>query len=275
MLLLFGFLVSASVLAQASKDTLIRGVTADFPMLETMTIQQVKDKVLEKVKEEALRKAGIAESLTSTKTFVQTEGGNRYIDYFSNLVQIELSGAVLRCENVQFSTFEDYSLKVTKQKVVADITVRRYTSKKDPAFEWYVEGIKSVYQSGEQLEFTVKPGHKGYMHVFSISNKEASLLYPIWGVHYSSKDTLIPFSKGLVYRAPFSSMVDYTLDAENDGEAQLLLIVATKKSIHFPFTKLDRFGNVTETHPNQVFEWVSSLEPHERFLFSKGFVVRK
>lgn len=217
---------------------------------------------LSKAKVEALRKAGITESLNSYQMLFKSEANNNFTEFFSSDVQTEIQGAV-----------KDYTIVSERRKsyehyfaieVTIDATVVIYDTRPDPTFSVRIDGIKPIYNSGENLEFSIMSTKECYLHIFNIADEYAALMYPNL---YEKEKKIDPGVKAVF---PFGYN-QYELSKEGkDPEFNRLVFVFTKQPIKYLFTN----GDDQVTSSEKIFSWVYGMTPDKRIVQYQTFTIR-
>jgi hypothetical protein len=217
-----------------------------------ITPEQARDKAIEEAKKEALRKAGIMESIKAADVLSTFEANERSNQLFSSFSSIEVQGAVIRYDIVEDEIAVNSVDGRLYAVVVIDAAVKKYASVADPEFKIDVRGLRSNgYRNGETISFSVFPNKEGYLKVFLFENTEtASLVFPNKyepNRQLRAKERVeFPTRAGINYKAE-----KITTDKL---EHNLLLFVYTKSDIPF-------YDTVSYPH---VLNWINNIEPEER-----------
>ncbi len=262
-LLIFATLMFTSAVAQ---DIItVTGAKGSGIIAGTITPAQARQEAINQAKVEALRKAGVTENLQSYQSLFKSEVDNDFTEFFSSDVQAELQGAV-----------KDYTIVSEENKVdgsvffieiTIDATVILYDAKPDPTFSVRVNGVKGIYENGEELKFSVFSTQDCYLHIFTISDFDTWLLYP----NQYEEQKVIPASKNVEF--PFGH-VEYWLaknEKAKDVEMNRVVFVFTKQPVSFlNFTlKEDQI-----TTNEAVFSWIYGLMPDQRKVDFQVFTIR-
>ena len=156
------------------------------------------------------------------------------------------------------NTLEKYFVKIEAEVMV-------YQNKMDPYFTIEVKGIKPIYVAQEELIFSFNITQPAYLHIFSIDEKEVSIIYP------NNYDSLQLFSKEIWYQFPLKKTYKTILTLQSDKvEQNKLLFILTKQKYPIP-EKLKQTNNIPL---EQILQWVYRLSPNERLIYFSDFLVK-
>ena len=141
--------------AQANKEIKVQDVLGEAFIEKDISPNQAKRIALNEAKVEALRQAGISESVSAQNLLFTSESNGDYKDFFSSSSQIEIRGAIKEYSIVSERMFCKDSLTIVFE-IVIDATVVKYSEESDPGFTSDIQGVKGVYQSNSNLEFSLK-----------------------------------------------------------------------------------------------------------------------
>ncbi len=211
-----------------------------------------KTQALNDAKINALKAAGIEEKINSYQLLFTSSVKNDYSQFFSSDIQSEMQGAVksysvlnekINCKNENEITCD----------VLIDAVVIKYETKPDITFESNVEGIKGVYNNGENLAFTIKATKNCFLTIFNITDMQANLLFP------NAYEKINGLKENETIKFPIG---DITYGLGNDTKKQetnRLIFVFTKTLI--PFIKMDK--EQVSSYEN-IFGWIYSIPPDQR-----------
>ena len=238
----------------------IKGAEGRWPVVN-ITPEQARNKAIEEAKKEALRIAGITESIKAADVLSTFEANDRSSQLFSSFSSIELHGAVTRYEIVKDEIEKNSIDGLLYAIVVIDATVKKYTSVADPEFKIDVRGLRTNgYRKGETIVFSVNPNKEGYLKIFLFENtEEAVQLFPNryeTNRRLNAKETL---------RFPTVVGIDYTAEKSTTDkqEHNLLLFVYTKSDIPF-------YGDLTA---QRVLGRINEIEPSEREVVIESILI--
>ena len=253
----------AFMCAQANKGIIVQKVVGEAFIEKDISPNQARKIALNEAKIEALRKAGVGESVSAQNLLFTSESNGDYKDFFSSSSQIEIRGAVKDFSIVSERMYCKDSVTIVFE-VIIDATVIKYNKDADPGFTSDIQGIKEFYEANNNLEFTLKATKDCYLTIFNITDTEAYMLYPN------------TFEKGFkleglkTYDFPIGKL-DYTLSNETDKtETNRLIFVFTKKPISFIKMDAEQVTSVED-----VFSWIYSISPDQRTLDYQSYFITK
>lgn len=223
-----------------------------------------RQEAINNAKVEALRKAGVKENLQQYEMLFRSEVNQDFSEFFSSDIQAELNGAVQNYEVVKEEKKIDPTSGLFTVEVTLNATVILYSSRPDPAFNVQIKGMKGVYEDGENLTFSIFSSRNCFLHIFSISDTETSVLYP----NKYEKFKEIVSEKEIVF--PLAHL-EYPLFAlGKKPEMNRLVFVFTKEPIQF----LNYKGDDRITTPESIFAWVYGITPDMRKVEYITFTIR-
>jgi hypothetical protein len=244
-----------------NNDIKIKGAQGEWS-ISNITPEQAYDKALVEAKFEALRKAGIDESINAINSLYSTNEGTDY----TGLSSLEVGGDV-----IDF-TIVDKKIEQKKAggfdaliaKVAIDAVVRKYKKKRDPSFQIQVSGIERSYKDGDHLTFSFMPHKDGYLKIFAFEDDNSGyLLYP------NEQEKNKRFQAEVQVKFPISKEFDYELVKMNPSkttENNLLIFIYTKNDI--PFFEED-------INYHSVLNWIAKISPDERVEVRNLFQIAK
>jgi hypothetical protein len=264
-------LLSFSNLTLAQKVVQIKGAVGIGEIAGRISYEEASRDALNQAKIEALKKAGVSEHLQSYENLYRSEVNNDYSEFFSSDIQSELQGAVQSYQIVKKERKIDPLTQLFNVEITIDASVILYDTKPDPTFNIRVDGIKGIYEEGEELKFSVYSTQNCYLHIFAITDNVTSLMYP---------NTYEPFKEIQANKTisfPFSRILDYALYKTTKGpEMNRILFVFTKEPIRFlayQSITTEGFEEWIAT-PEDIFSWVYGLKPDIRKVDYHIFTVR-
>lgn len=258
-------LVFMAINTYSQQTIQVKGAKGTGEIVGRISYEEARREALNQAKVEALRKAGVKENLQSYESLFRSEVNNDFSEFFSSDIQSELQGAVQSYEIVSHERKVDPVTNLFNVEVTINATVILYENKPDLTFNVRVEGVKGIYEDGENLTFTLTATQNCYLHIFSITDTYTSLMYPnVW-------EPFKEIQAGKKISFPFSQIIDYSL-FKNTKEPELnrVLFVFTKKPIRF----LKAVGDDQLTSSEEIFAWVYGITPDERKLDYQVFTVR-
>ena len=223
---------------------------------------EAKKRALFNAKINALKSAGIVESIKSFETLFTSEFNNDYQQFYSSTIQDEIQGNILNYEIIQDTIVRKNELEFYA-KVTINALVIEYKTKPDVTFDANIEGIKAVYDNGELLKFNLKSSQAFYLTIFNINDVDASVFFP------NSREVSRRLSPFDYHEFPLDVQTEYALVTSEDQEMNRLIFVFTKTYI--PFIKLDEDGLTNE---DQIFSWIYSIMPDQRNVQYYSFTIR-
>jgi hypothetical protein len=213
---------------------------------------QAKSQALVEAKVNALKAAGIDEKLNSYQLLFTSQAKNEYSQLFSSNIASEMQGAIRSFTITSEKVYCKSNAEIVCE-VIIDATVVRYSTKSDPAFDMEVSGMKAVYNAGDNLNFDVKATQNSYLTIFSVTDSEATLLYPNM---FEPQKELVKLES---YKFP-KAKIDYALGNNlKKQESNRLIFVLTKTPISFIKMNEDQV-----TSNENIFTWIYSIPPDQR-----------
>jgi hypothetical protein len=248
--------------AQEVKE--VKGIVGSGIIAGRVSEADARQEAINNAKVEALRKAGVKENLQQYEMLFRSEINQDFSEFFSSDIQAELNGAVQNYEIVKEEKKIDSTSGLFTVEVTLNATVILYSSRPDPAFNVQIKGMKGVYEDGENLTFSIFSSRNCYLHIFSITDTETSVLYPNKYEKFkeiiSEKDITFPLAH-----------LDYPLYAiGKKPEMNRLVFVFTKDPIQF----LNYKGEDRITTPESIFSWVYGITPDLRKVEYITFTIR-
>jgi hypothetical protein len=232
----------------------IKKVSGIYYLSNDISPKQAKELAVIEAKTEALRKAGIGETVNSSKVLISTENNNIVNQLFNNIATVELNGAITKYKvDTIFERRNEFSQTYFEAFITADVI--KYKTKPDPSFQLQIDGVDKVYNQGSDLKFSCTPFIAGYLKIFQITSNYAGMIYP----NEFENSTL--FIKDQKVQFPIKKGLSYSLD---DIESNTLVFVFTKSEI--PFTVKQTIEGITE--------WIYKISPEQRQVQSFSIMVK-
>jgi hypothetical protein len=258
-------IINLACSTNAQETINVKGAKGVAVIAGSISFEAASREALNQAKVDALRKAGVTEHLQSYEMLFQSQLNNDYSQFFSSDVQAELQGAVKHFEIVNTETVTDPNTKYPVVNITIDATVILYSTQPDPTFSVRIEGIKGIYEVGEQLKFSVFTTQKCYLHIFAITDTYTNLMYPNPWEKYME----IPANKKIAF--PFEQIIDYTLDKNTKNpELNRIVFVFTKDPVRY----INYNGDEQLTNSDDIFSWIYGLMPDKRKIDYQVFTVR-
>ena len=163
--------------AQQEKIHLVKGVRGEYSVILALSDVTGRE-ALQLAREDAKRKALEKVCGSRVNIWDQMESSSAG-DVFNSLSISQTEGEILEF-NIVEEGHKQSELRSSETifYCVADVRVKK-GREPDPDFFIAVNGLKSVYYSGEELLFEVKPYRDCYMKIFLLENESVGyLLYP-------------------------------------------------------------------------------------------------
>jgi len=155
-------LLSGASLAQKRTTKKVKGVIGVSYLTESQTLQQAKDQALQDAKEKALLEAGVVEDINTIQLLQTSEENEVFTQSFNELILSRINGGI-----EDYTIVEDYQKDVDEfGEISITVTINAkvvlYKTKSDPRFTAKIENLKSVYENGELLKFSLVPTKKSF-----------------------------------------------------------------------------------------------------------------
>ena len=252
----------------------IKNVKGEYPLPPKSDISSKAafEKAANEAKLEALRRAGVAENISSSDILTTNQKGANFKQDLSSILSVELNGAVLN-DTILDETTANGQLGSIVYRVTMNVDVIVYDTKSDPSFKFTVEGIKEYYENNDLMRFSFLPYANGYLKIFNINDSENFLVYPFFEKERSVlNDSLnkqfmanvkLQFPVNKLMGNPSTREEGYMLSTEVAREHNYLIFVYSKENIPF-------IG--TPTYKN-VISWIYNITPEKRSVQFFDFVI--
>jgi len=254
--LLINFLISVSLFQFTNlfsqKTVQVQSIKGSALISGDVSPNMAKTQALNNAKVNALKAAGIDEKINSYQLLFTSQVKNDYSQFFSSDIQSEMQGAVKSYSISSEKTYckNDYEILYD---VIIDAVVIKYDTKPDISFDSNIEGVKAVYNNGENLTFSVNATKVCYLTIFNITDAEAVLLFP----NVYEKQNKLDKPEPSLFP---TTAIDYRLGNDSKKqETNRLIFVFTKTLI--PYIKMDK-EQVTSNE--NIFSWIYSIPPDQR-----------
>lgn len=237
-----------------------------------LTPKQALSEAIKNAKMKALQKASVSESIESMSVLVEQEStGSDLIQHLSEISKIE-SNADVVIDSVypETRTFDSNNNMIVEVDV--DVTVYKYSQRKDDSFYALIEGVKEVYYKDEVMNFDFVPSKDGYLKIFSVNDATAFLLYP----YYFSDNPAISdnnnrlFLQGEKVSFPVNMAFKpgYVFDFDTDAldEVNHLIFVYSKENIAWI---------ENDVSFNNIYKWIAKISPDKRTVIVKTFILKR
>lgn len=220
---------------------------------DNQSYEETKTIVLNDLKSEALRKAGVKEYISEFSTLNISEKNNQFNDIFYSNFLSTISGAITKVDITKETRGYDNRLKCSYINLEIIAKVKKYKSKIDPKFKAKIEGIKSSYKSDENLVFDVSPFKSAYINIFYVGEYESVILFP----YEKNQDTYIEKNNNRRFN-------EFIASTDKELETGRLIIILTKDYYPFELSERDELGYYTKTNIDDIMNWILSIEPVDR-----------
>ena len=253
-------MLTAPLYTGYAQNKRVRNITGRCEITRDLSLSQAEQKALEDAKLNAMRKAGVSERLWSVTGLINEDDGSEFSQVLSRMTTLEINGLI----TVRDVVYSEEVIDGRRYAVATiDADVKLVDTKVDLTFQMEVNGIKGVYESGENMTFTVKLyGHDAWLRVFWFDESGGMLLYP------SSYDSDAPLKKDKEYAFPLNPSIDYVmekLDKSHKMETINIIAVATKRNI--PFIE----DAVTF---DSVLKWLYTIPADERTAYREAIIIQ-
>ena len=235
-----------------------------------LTIEEVKKKAIEEAKHNAMVEAGISENVKVSDFLYTFEDDEKFSDIFQSFISTETGADIIVVDvrelKRKFNEFGNILIEVE-----IDAVIIKHKEKKDPAFNFKVEGIREVYYENDPLDFTFLPTRNGYLKIFNVAEENAIVLYPNFDPEnsYLNDDPEYIFQKNIQTKFPVNKMIDgYYFEINNEKmskEYNLLIFVFTKQD--YPFHD--------DVNVTNIMNWIFNIPLDQRAVQQFGIVLRR
>ncbi|MCC5919932.1 MAG: DUF4384 domain-containing protein [Cyclobacteriaceae bacterium] len=252
------FFVFVAFSACAQRPIKVSNLEVEVSLQDDLSLRQAIRKGEQELRLQALRKAGIAENISSYESLMNFERGDNLQQVFTSDIITDVQGTVSELEILAVERFiniaDEFAVRLR-----ANASVMPTKGERDPNFRIQVEGIRSVYQSGDhlQLQLTSTINSKAQLFLINESN-EALRLYP----NSFERSELVPAQQTI--RFPRRS-INYTLFTENQSEEYFrLILLVTKEELKLPFANSDQSSAPEKISAQSLLSWIYQLNASER-----------
>jgi len=249
------------LLAFAQKEIHVSGVAGKAFIYADVSPNQAKKVALNEAKTNALRKAGIEESIASYQDLFSSESGEKFDQYFNSAIQTEING-VLKSYEIVNDTMYCVSKSQIVYEVIIDACVIKYDTKPDAQFSASVTGLKTAYMNGDKLSFNLEVTRDCYLTIFNMADSSVSVLFP------NNYEERILLKSKQTYEFPFKNGIKYPLRTKSKIESNRLIFVFTKKEL--PLIKLMKKEDLKM---EDIFEFIYSISPDMRYVENVAFTL--
>ncbi len=240
--------------------------------IKNITREEAKERAIIEAQKEALRKAKIPEQISVSGILLTNQDNKNYLQIFEEVSTVEINGAILEYHIVTENEIID-EFKNMISEVEINAKVIKYESKKDPSFDFRVEGIKKLYQDGDALNFSITPAQNGYLKIFNFNDSNCILLYPFQNNIDTNLNDEIEhlFLKNQLCNFPVKEFIGnkknetgFTMEALTEDENNYIVIVFTKQNLPF----------IENATVNNLLKWIYSIPPDQRAVKYFQFIIK-
>jgi len=214
---------------------------------------ETKNIVLNDLKTEALRRAGINEFISEFSSLNTFEKDNQFKEIFYSNFLSSISGSISKTEILNEVKGYDDEKDCFYINLEIKAKVKKYKTKIDASFKAKIEGIEQSYNSGDNMTFKISPYKSSYLKIFYLGEEEASILFP----YSNNQNTIIKEGESRTFK-------EFQTFTDNEKEIGRLIIVITKEFFPFEFASKDENGFYTKTNTDDIMSWILSIEPEQR-----------
>jgi len=218
------------------------------------TPEQVLNRAISEAKTEALKRAGVEETIISSADWMKYESEDQFEEMFASNILSDIRGNVVDVEIIddKRAFVENNALRI---KVQINCTVIQYLKEKDKTFDAWIEGIKPYYSFGEALTFSVKSSQNSYLKVFAFTKDET---FPVFPTEYETSFQLL---RNKVYNFPVNPVMEYALETNKAKDPHRLVFILLKQDI--PYTGPVRY--------KEIANWIFTISPDKRVVKTFNF----
>lgn len=249
---IFVLLFSSAIYAQKERTTTLRSVCGEYSVVlehSDITGREAMQFARDNAKRKALEKV----CGTRINIWDQMESSSAG-DSFNSLSVHQVEGEI-----VDFKIIEEGHRQSTARAsetifyCIADVTVKK-GGDPDPDFYIAVNGLKSVYYTGDILSFNVVPYRDCYMKIFLLEDeKQGYLLYP----NIYDKAKIMPANKK--FDITDSPYYVFKLQKSANQSKEINRLV-------FVFTKTERPFNEQETSRSEIEKWIAKVPTNQKYI---------
>lgn len=226
-----------------------------------ITVTEAEERALMEAKKEALRKAGIMETVWSVMGQVSTSNGEKFSEAYSSVSTLAINGMVNILEK-KVEEVWDPNMKRMFKVVTIDANVVKNDVQEDMTYKLAVEGIDPVYKEGDLFECSFRVyGSNSHLKIFWFTNDEADLIYPN---DYEGDEF---FMAGSRYHVPVTDQIELVMSKshpEVDTEFVNIIVLATKRN--YPYVGAMDFQS--------ILSWIYSIPADQRVLHHESTVIK-
>ena len=270
----FLFTVVLSNPGYAQQTISLKGIKGEYILAPNaeISLKEAFERAVSNAKQEALRKAGIAENVSASDVLITSQNNAEFKQDLNSFVAVEINGAVLNDSVVERRDFVDQFGNMVVQ-VFLNTDVIKYEKKPDPSFDFKVEGLREYYENNDLVNFDFFPYANGYLKIFNINDTECFMVYPYSSPDYSFLSDTInrKFIANRKLRFPLNKNIGdsstgqtgYMMTTRTKRERNYLIFVYTKENILFKDTP----------EKKNILNWIYRITPDKRKVRFYDFVI--
>ncbi len=253
-------LISLNAIAQKESIEALKSVTGEYSVI--LQYSEISGReAMQKARENAKRKA--LEEVCGIRINIWDKMENSSAgDVFNSLSINQIDGEI-----IEFDVIEEGHRQSSARSsetifyCIANIKVKKGIEP-DPQFYMSINGLKSVYYSGEPLLFNIMPYHDCYMKIFLFEDeKKGYLLYP------NEYDIGKKLQANELLDISDSPYYEYEIQKNNSLEKEINQLV-------FVFTKTERPFNALETSRAEIEKWMAQIPNNQKYLYFSTIEIR-
>ena len=249
-------------------------VPIKFELSDNISFQDGIKLALKEAKEEALRKAGISENITSYSLLSSSSINDDLTEIFNDDILLDIQGAIDSWEYTKKpEKYLDKEINANYIKLEIKAKVKKYKSKADAQFVARIEGIKGSYNNEERINIIITPSKDCFLKLFYMNGNEASIVYPIKTPEIEKELEL--FKDKLLLKNQIKTIDYLTAETKNKIETGRFIVVITKQPYDFTESELDDDGYYTKTEVEKIFQWIMKIEPENRNVYFEQISIHK
>lgn len=238
----------------------VRKAVGRWEVSSDITMVQAEEKALLEAKKEALRKAGVMETVWSVMGHISSDDGEKFSEAYSSVSTLAINGLVNVLEK-DVEELWDPKLKRMFKIVTIDADVVKNNVQEDLSYKLAVTGIEPVYKQEDifKCSFNVY-GYDSYVKVFWFTNDEAAMIYPN---DYEGNKV---FPAGQTFTIPVSDSYDLVMEKGKDVPTEFIniIILATKKDYAY-------LGNMDF---QSIMSWIYQIPADQRVIHHDSTIIK-
>lgn len=248
-------LVTSLSYAEDVEKRKIRGAYGEWPMTLTMTGEEIMSRARHEAKEDALRKAGVAENVWSIFGMMTTSTSNTFMEAYSEMSVMAIEGKVATSKEDGAWILNKSGNPVYTVKMDAEVTIDN--TEEDKTYTIAVNGISTHYSNNDSCACTFSiGGYDSYVKVFFFNDEMSGMVFP---EEERPEQKNMVFSVGQTYHFPEEGGGIQMCKNGEDPENIVILFVATKKN--YPYLGGD--------DASSILQWIYNLPANERVIGMK------